>query len=89
MGYSIISLHTPTDDNKWCPGGYREYVSGGGHLNACPGGLEGIIEACSGGGVGWEQHRSLSRERGGMGKKKQKLVRGAFTSLSRGGGDII
>ena len=30
-------------------GGYREYVSGGGHLNACPGGLEGIIEACPGG----------------------------------------
>ena len=22
---------------------------GGGHLNACPGGLEGIIEACPGG----------------------------------------
>ena len=44
MGYSII-----TDDNKWCLGGYREYVSGGGHLNACPGGLECIIEACPGG----------------------------------------
>ena len=38
-----------TDDNKWCPGGYREYVTGGGHLNPCPGGLEGIIEACPGG----------------------------------------
>ena len=36
-------------DNKWCPGGYREYVTGGGHLNPCPGGLEGIIEACPGG----------------------------------------
>ena len=40
-------------DNKWCPGGCREYVPGGGHLNACPrrgggGGLEGIIEACPG-----------------------------------------
>ena len=32
-----------------CPGGYREYVTGGGHLNPCPGGLEGIIEACPGG----------------------------------------
>ena len=34
-------------------GGYREYVpgggGGGGHLNPCPGGLEGIIEACPGG----------------------------------------
>ena len=37
--------------------GNMEYVSGGGHLNACPGGLEGIIEACPGG----KQHRSLSR----------------------------
>ena len=35
------------------------------------GGLEGIIEACPGGGT------------------KQNLVQGAFTSLSRGGGDII
>ena len=26
-----------------------EYVPGGGHLNPCPGGLEGIIEACPGG----------------------------------------
>ena len=49
MGYSIIKLYTPTDDNKWCPGGYREYVPGGGHLKACPGGSEGIIEACPGG----------------------------------------
>ena len=54
MGYSIISLH----DNKWCPGGYREYVPGGGHLKACPKGLEGKIEACPG-GVG--QNRILSR----------------------------
>ena len=30
-------------------GGYREYVTGGGRLNPCPGGLEGIIEACPGG----------------------------------------
>ena len=29
-----------------------EYVSGGGHLNACPGGLEGIIEACP---LGWNK----------------------------------
>ena len=29
-----------------CPGGYREYVPGGGHLNARPRGLEGMIEAC-------------------------------------------
>ena len=34
---------------KRCPQRYREYVSGGGHLNACPGGLESIIEACPGG----------------------------------------
>ena len=54
--------------NKWCPGGYREYVSGGGHLNACPG-LEGIIEACPVGEGnymeacpgGVEQNRSMSR----------------------------
>ena len=37
------------DDNKWCPGGYWDNVSGGGHLNACPGGLEDITEACPGG----------------------------------------
>ena len=49
LGYSIIQLYTPTDDNEWCPGGYREYVPGGGHLNACLGVLEGIIEACPGG----------------------------------------
>ena len=30
-------------------GGYWHSVPGGGHLNACPGGLEGITEACPGG----------------------------------------
>ena len=50
FNYTPLQMH----DNKWClkgggGGGYREYVSGGGHLNACPGGLEGIIEACPGG----------------------------------------
>ena len=37
------------DDNKWCPGRYN--VQRGGHLNACTGRLEGIIEhmqACPG-----------------------------------------
>ena len=37
---------------KWW---YREY---GGHLNACPGRLEGITEACPG---GMEQNTSVSR----------------------------
>ena len=46
--FHYLILH-PRDDNKWCPGGYREYVPGGGHLNARPGGLEGIIAACLGG----------------------------------------
>ena len=49
--------------------GYKEYVSGGCHLNACPGGLEGIIEACPGGrgttlklvSREVEQNRGLSR----------------------------
>ena len=77
--FHYLIIHPYYRYNKWCPGGYWEYVSGGGHLNACPGGLEGIIEACPG---GEEQHRSLSRG-------KQKLVQGAFTSLSQGGGDII
>ena len=50
------------------PGGYRGYVTGGGHLNHCPGGLEGIIDACPGGsGTTWKivqgvgQNRSSSR----------------------------
>ena len=30
-------------------GGIGNMSRGGGHLNACPGGLEGIIEACPGG----------------------------------------
>ena len=38
---------------KWCPRGYREYVTGGGHLNPCP---------RWGGGGGVRRHnRSLSR----------------------------
>ena len=55
-------LH-PSDDNKWCPGGYTEYVPGDGHLNACLGGLEGIIEACprEGGGGGGGGGGRLSR----------------------------
>ena len=45
----LFNYTPPTDDNKWCPGGYRQYVPGGGHLKACPRGSEGIIEACPGG----------------------------------------
>ena len=116
-----IPLYTPTDDNKWCPGGYREYVpfkqldavgksryneklgmlgittdpymtpkdawgSGGGgcHLNPCPGGLEGIIEACPGGSG--NNIEDCPVQGGGA---KQKLVQGAFTSLSLGVRGII
>ena len=47
-----------------------------------PGGLEGIIEACSGG-------RGTTQKLVQGGGTKQRLVQGAFTSLSRRGGDII
>ena len=47
----MMQFESDLIDNKWCSGGYREYVSGGGHLYACPEGLEGIIEACPGGRV--------------------------------------
>ena len=63
-------------------GGYREYVTEGGHLNPCPGGLEGIIDACPGGsGTTWKIVQG--------GGAKQKLVQGALTSLSLGGRGII
>ena len=39
-------------------GEYWEYVPGGGHLDACPGGIEGISEACPG---GMELTTSVSR----------------------------
>ena len=63
--------HTPpTDDSKWCPGGYREYA----HLKACPRGLDFRSLPRGGGGGGRvEQNKSLFRAR-------------ACTSLSRGGG---
>ena len=49
------------DDNKWCPGGGGG-GGGGVHLDACPGGLEGITKACPGGGWGGgEQSTSMSR----------------------------
>ena len=47
---------------KGVQGEYRDNVPRGGHLNACPGGLEGITEgiteACPG---GMEQNTSVSR----------------------------
>ena len=64
------------------PGGIGDMSRGGGHLNHCPGGLEGIIDACPGGsGTTWKIVQG--------GGAKQKLVQGAFTSLSLGGRDII
>ena len=66
----------------WCPGGMGNMSRGGGHLNACPGGLEGIIEA-------WSRGEVNNIEACPGGGTKQMLVQGAFTSLSRGGGDII
>ena len=75
-------FHSPTDDNKWCPGGYREYVTGGWSFKSLSRGLEGIIDTCPGGsGTTWKIVQG--------GGAKQKLVQGAFTSLSLGGRGII
>ena len=48
--------HTPpTDDSKWCPGGYREYA----HLKACPRGLD-FRSLPRGGGGGWNKIKACS-----------------------------
>ena len=77
LGYLITD-----DNNKRVQGGIGNMSRGGGHLNACPGGVR-------------RHNRSLSRGEGNNieacpgGWNKTEACPGAFTSLSREGGDII